>query len=120
MSNKHTLFYRGKQAVSVNFSAGEISSDGAVVYLEKLERKHGIIKRVSQFIPDDRDPKRVRYSRYSQLKQRVFMMIQGYEDTNDVTHLKNDPIFRDVLQGDYTQVYCNQDKTEVSCHKNNH
>lgn len=100
MSSKNTLFYRGKQAVAVKFSAGEISSDGAVVYLEKLERKHGIIKRVSQFIPDERDPMRVSYSRYSQLKQRVFMMIQGYEDTNDVTHLKNDPIFRDVLQGD--------------------
>ncbi|TVQ46541.1 MAG: hypothetical protein EA362_07545 [Saprospirales bacterium] len=62
MRNKNTLFYRGKQAVSVKFSASEISSDGAVVYLEKIERKYGIIKRISQFIPDDSDPQHVTYS----------------------------------------------------------
>ncbi len=28
------------------------------------------------------------------------MLIQGYEDVNDVNHLKNDPLFKDVLQGD--------------------
>ena len=27
-------------------------------------------------------------------------MIQGYEDVNDVEHLKNDPIFNDILQED--------------------
>lgn len=27
------------------------------------------------------------------------MQVQGYEDTNDVDYLKNDPLFKDVLQG---------------------
>src|SRR5690625_7730767 len=27
------------------------------------------------------------------------MQVQGYEDTNDVGYLKNDPLFKDVLQG---------------------
>lgn len=100
MRNKNTLFYRGKQAISVDFSANEISSDGALIYLEQLERKYKIIERFSNFIPDQRDSNRITHSRYSQLKQRVFMMIQGYEDVNDVEHLKNDPLFKDILQGD--------------------
>ena len=100
MSTKNIIFYRDKKEVLVDFSAQEISSDGALVYLEKLERKHGLLKSVSQFIPDNRNPLYTIYSRYAQLKQRVFMMIQGYEDVNDVTHLKNDPLFKDVLQGD--------------------
>lgn len=99
MSNKNIAFYRGKQSISVEFSADEISSDGSVVYLEKLERKYGLLKGVSNLIPDDRNPLLIKYSRFSQLKQRVFMMIQGYEDVNDVTHLKNDPLFKDVLEG---------------------
>ena len=28
------------------------------------------------------------------------MMIQGYEDVNDVRHLKNNPLFKDVLSGE--------------------
>lgn len=100
MSNKNKAFYRGQQEVFVDFSSQEISTDGAVVYLEKLERKHGLLKRISEFIPDHRNPLFTVYSRYAQFKQRVFMMIQGYEDVNDVQHLKNDPLFKDVLEGE--------------------
>ena len=28
------------------------------------------------------------------------MMMLGYQDANDVSHLKNDPLFKDILQGD--------------------
>jgi len=51
-------------------------------------------------LPDIRNPRFITYSRESQLKQRVFMMMLGYEDANDVTHLQHDPLFKDVLQGD--------------------
>lgn len=100
MSIKNTAFYRDKKEVLVDFSAQEISSDGALIYLEKLERKHGLLKRVSSLIPDKRNPFHTVFNRYIQLKQRVFMMVQGYEDANDVSHLKNDPLFKDILQGD--------------------
>ena len=100
MSHKNTLFYRNKQAISIDFSADEISSDGSLVLLEKLEREHGLIRYFSNSIPDSRNPKLITYTRESQLKQRVYMLMLGYEDNNDVTHLQYDPLFKDVLQGD--------------------
>jgi len=100
MSNKNTVFYRGNTAVSVDFSAEEISSDGAVILLEKLERQHKIIDYFSKFIPDQRDPLRIIHTRAKQLKQRVYTLMQGYEDTNDVNYLKNDPLYKDILGGD--------------------
>jgi hypothetical protein len=100
VSNKNTLFYRGISAVSLDFSASEISSDGSLILLEKLEREHKLINYFSKCIPDHRDPRFITYSREDQLKQRVFMLMLGYEDTNDVTHLQHDPLFKDVLQGD--------------------
>jgi hypothetical protein len=100
MSNKDTIFYRGNKSVSVDFSAGDISSDGSLILLEKLEREHKLIKYFSEFIPDQRNPRFITYSREDQLKQRVYMMMLGYEDTNDVAHLRHDPLFKDVLQGD--------------------
>lgn len=100
MSTKDTLFYRLNKAVSVDFSASEISTDGSLILLEKLEREHKLIKKFGKHLPDLRNPKLITYSRESQLKQRVFMMMLGYQDANDVTHLQHDPLFKDVLQGD--------------------
>jgi hypothetical protein len=100
MSYKSTLFYRGNTVVSVDFSAPEISSDGSLILLEKIEREHKLIQKFGKYLPDVRNPKLITYTREAQLKQRVFMMMLGYEDANDVTHLQHDPLFKDVLQGD--------------------
>ena len=100
MSNKNTVFYRGNTAISVDFSAEEISSDGSVILLEKLERKNKLLRHFSKIIPDNRDPLRTIHTREKQLKQRVYSLMQGYEDTNDVNYLKNDPLYKDILDGD--------------------
>ena len=99
MSNKYTAYYQGNTSVSVDFSADQISSDGAVVLLEKLARKHKLIKYFSKYIPDTRDQSKVVHSVEKLLKQRVFNLIQGYEDANDADHLKADPLFEHVLAG---------------------
>src|SRR5699024_11389401 len=76
-----------------------ISSDGAVVLLEKLERRHKVIRRFSRHIPDKRESSKVDHSVEKLLKQRVFTLMQGYEDCNDTAYLKNDPLLADVLEG---------------------
>jgi hypothetical protein len=100
MSNKDTVFYRGNTSVSVDFSAEDISSDGAVVLLEKIEKQTKLLQMFSKVIKDSRDRSKTRHSPYKLLKQRVFMLMQGYEDCNDVTHLQNDPVFKDILGGE--------------------
>jgi hypothetical protein len=100
MSTKTTAFYRGNTEVSVDFCAEGVSSDGAVVLLDKLERKHKVISRMAGLIPDRRDPGRVTHSVEKLLRQRVFTLMQGYEDCNDVDHLKNDPLFGDIPGGE--------------------
>lgn len=100
MSTKDTAFYRDNKAVFVDFSAGGVSSDGAVVLLEKLERQSGLLRYFSKHIPDRRDPSRIVHSVEKLLKQRVYFLMAGYEDANDVSHLKNDPLYQDILGGD--------------------
>lgn len=100
MSNKGTAFYRGNTAISFDFSAEEISSDGAVLLLEKLERKHHLIKYYSNIMPDFRDPFRIVHSMEKLFKQRIYSLMLGYEDANDVNYLKSDPLLQDILDGD--------------------
>lgn len=99
MSTKTTAFYRGNTEISVDFSAEGVSSDGAVVLLDKLERTHKVIGHMAGMIPDHRDSGRVTHSIEKLLRQRVFTLMQGYEDCNDVEHLKNDPLLADILGG---------------------
>ena len=100
MSHQDTVFYRGRTAVSLDFSAEEISSDGSVLLLEKLEREHKLLSYFSKFIPDHRDPLRTVHKEEKLLRQRVYTLMQGYQDTNDVNYLKNDPLYKDILEGD--------------------
>ena len=89
MSEKHIAYYQGNTAVSVDFSAEHISSDGSVVLLEKLERSHKLINHFSKLIPDSRDQNKEHQSIEKLLQQRVINLAQGYEAANDVNHLPN-------------------------------
>lgn len=100
MSHKDTVFYRGNTSINLDFSAEEISNDGAVLLLEKLERKHKLINYFSKIIPDSRHPYYITHSMEKLLKQRVYMLMLGYEDANDVSYLKNDPLLQDILEGE--------------------
>lgn len=92
MSHKDTAFYRGIKEINFDFSAERISSDGSVLLLEKLERKHKLINYFSNIIPDTRDSSRTTHSVNKLLRQRVYGIMLGYEDANDVKYLKNDPL----------------------------
>ena len=78
----------------MDFSAEEISSDGTVILPEKLERKHGLLSHFSQVIPDKRHPFRTVHRVEKLLKQRVYSLMQGYEDANDTQYLKKRPVIQ--------------------------
>jgi len=99
MSTKDTAFYSNKQAFLVDFSGKNISSEGGVFLLEKIERNHNIIKNLSRAISDKRHQSYIYHDVYKILKQRVFMQALGYEDANDADILKNDKLFTSVFSG---------------------
>jgi len=98
MSHKDTLFYRENKAVLLDFEAAHISSDGGILLLDKVEREHGLIKYFSKHIVDDRNKSYTQHSADKMLKQRVLLLMQGYEDANDADLLKNDPIIKDTFE----------------------
>ncbi|MCP4055187.1 MAG: IS1380 family transposase [Mesoflavibacter sp.] len=99
MSNKGSAFYKGNKAIFVDFEAEKLSSDGGLIMLEKIERKHHIIKHFSDLIVDKRHSSYIKHSFHKLLMQRVFLLMQGYQDANDADLLKEDPILNLVLSG---------------------
>ncbi len=97
---KNTLFYRRNQEVKFDFAAEEISSDGAIILTEKIERKFKIIRKFCKSLSDSRHQSYVSHDFEDMLKQRVFLMVQGYEDCNDEKYLRNDPVIKAALDSD--------------------
>ena len=76
------------------FDGGRLSSDGGVSLLALAEKRVGIIKRLCSLFPDERDPERVTHPLGSIIGARVFAIGCGYEDGNDLDHLRKDPAFK--------------------------
>ena len=99
MSKQNTLYYSNGKAVELDFSATSISSDCGVVLLDKKEREAKVIKHFSSCF--EAQPSNSKHSTHKILKQRVFGIMQGYDDCNDVSYLKNDPVFESVLENGF-------------------
>jgi len=67
--------------------------------LDKIERKNGLIKSISNLIPDTRKNSKVEHSYYKILRQRVYLIMHSYEDVNDANYFKNEAIIKQTLEG---------------------
>lgn len=76
----------------VNFDKEEQSTEGGLIFIAKLEEKQNLAKRLSEMIKDWRNPVMITHKIEEMLKQRIFGIIQGYEDCNDHEFLRKDPL----------------------------
>jgi hypothetical protein len=83
-----------RQKIVADFDAPQISSDGGVLLLREVDKKLGLIKRVAKCFTDTRQLGKVKYSIQTMLSQRIFAIALGYEDGNDHTDLRNDPLLQ--------------------------
>lgn len=97
MDYKNTLFYRNNQSFHFNFTADSVSTEGGIVLSEIIERQSGLIGSFSSLLFDNRNSSYTKHSLTGMIKQRVFLMMQGYCDCNDTALLQNDPVVNTVL-----------------------
>lgn len=86
-------FYRAKQ-LTVNFTGGDISSDGGLLFVRQLDDRLGISQRIAEALDDRRDARYTTHTIETLIRQRVYQLIAGYEDCNDATTLRHDAIFK--------------------------
>jgi hypothetical protein len=88
----------GAKAVALDFDGGRLSSDAGVVLLKDIDDQLGLTRALAAVLKDPRDPRRVQFTLHDLLKQRVFQIAAGYEDANDANTLRDDPIFKLLLE----------------------
>jgi len=78
--------------VEIQATAPNISSDGGLLLLQKLNERHGLTKRFASCISDPRTGD-VEHTLEKMVAQRVYAITQGWEDCNDFGALRQDPLY---------------------------
>src|SRR5947209_8960570 len=68
-----------RKAVELDFSGGDLSSDGGLLLLAQLDRQVALTERVAACIRDTSLPERVQHSLLDLIRQRVYQIAAGYE-----------------------------------------
>jgi hypothetical protein len=84
---------RGKKVVA-DFEGGVVTSDAGLLFLRETERSIGIIRRLAECIPDNRDQRYVDHQMRELMAQRVMQIACGYEDADDSDSLRSDPALK--------------------------
>src|SRR5262250_1064020 len=87
----------GAKTVALDFEGGRLSSDAGVVLLKDIDDQLGLTHHLAAVLSDPRDLRRIHFTVEDLLKQRVFQIAAGYEDANDANTLRDDPIFKLML-----------------------
>ena len=96
--SKHTeqlpLWATGRQEVGAIFDADHTTSDGGVTLFSLVDQRLGLISAMANVIQDRRNPLFVVHPMADLLRQRIFQIAMGWEDCNDATTLRQDPVYK--------------------------
>lgn len=80
-------------ALCATFDGGQLTSDGGLPWVARAEAAVGVCAALAAEVPEwRRGP--VRHTLATLVRQRVFQIACGYEDQNDATTLRNDPLLK--------------------------
>jgi len=77
-----------------NFLGGRLTSDAGALLLREVDKELGLTQKLADCISDTRHPSYVRHSLVHMLRQRIGAIALGYEDLNDHTTLRQDPVMQ--------------------------
>jgi hypothetical protein len=84
----------GRKKLTAAFDGGRLTSDGGVMLLAAAERGMGIAQQLAALIRDQRNPLLITHSVADILRARMLAIACGYEDADDLDHLRADPGFK--------------------------
>ena len=71
-----------RRQVVADFSGGTITSDGGLILVAQIDQHYRISERVADCFVDQRDRSRVEHELRDLIAQRLYGLVQGYEDLN--------------------------------------
>ena len=94
-SRRDLLFpaVEGRDVVA-RFDGGDLTSDAGLVLVRQADRRVGLTQALADAITDRRQQSKVAHQKETLVRERVFAIVQGYEDANDLDSLREDPVLK--------------------------
>ena len=86
----------GKTVVA-KFDGGLLSSDGGILVLREVDQRLRVADRLAGCMVDPRAPELITHTLAEIIRFRLLMIGAGYEDGNDASSLRSDPMFKMAL-----------------------
>ena len=83
--------------LDVRFDGGMLSSVGGILLLREVEQRLRVADRLAACIKDPRSPEHITHNLADIIGFRLMMIAAGYEDSNDASSLRVDPMFKMAL-----------------------
>ena len=87
----------GRRNIEVNFEGGALSSDGGLMLLRQVDQRIGLSRSVAAALHDPRNQELITHEMRDLIAQRLYALCSGYEDLNDHTALRNDPLMQTAV-----------------------
>jgi Transposase DDE domain group 1 len=83
-----------RKPVALDFAGGDLSSDAGLIPLALADQQMQLTHQMAQALHDPRDPRRIDHSLHDLLRERIYLIAQGYADQNDASTLRHDPLLK--------------------------
>ena len=87
----------GRRVVEANFDGGDLSSDGGLMLLRRVDERIGLTRAVAAVFSDARDPAKITHRLRDLIAQRLYGLCCGYEDLNDHDTLRADLLMQTAV-----------------------
>ena len=83
----------GSRPILADFNGGTLTSDAGLLLIKQVDEQFQITQHFADCFIDHRDPSRIQHHLGDLVAQRVYGIVQGYEDLNDHDVLRHEPMF---------------------------
>jgi hypothetical protein len=87
----------GRRVIEANFDGGDLSSDGGLMLLRRVDERIGLTRAVAAVFSDPRDPAKITHRLRDLIAQRLYGLCCGYEDLNDHDSLRADLLMQTAV-----------------------
>lgn len=87
-----------QRRLMADFSGGDLTSDGGLLLIRETDNLYRISERLAACFTDHRDASRVQHELKTLIAQRLYGLVQGYEDVNDHDDLRHDRLLGVALE----------------------
>jgi hypothetical protein len=83
-----------RKPIALDFDGGDLSSDAGLLPLALADQRMQLTQQMAEALHDPRDPRRIDHSLHDLLRERIYLIAQGYADQNDASTLRYDPLLK--------------------------